>query len=501
MTKYLYQMMNFMTYRKVLYFCIVLMMISGIAAGSDRGVIVGFKKPVDRSDDDFINGHGGKVEKNFRVINAASAKIPEENIEIMKKDPRVEYIINDTVFQAADEYASSWGVQHINSQLVHNQNINGSGVKIAVLDTGIDYNHEDLMNNYKGGIGFVQDFNGNVNPSNFDDSYNSHGTHVAGTIAAENNGIGVIGVAPKAHIYAVKVLDGGGFGMASWIISGIEWAIGNGSNIISMSLTSTENNTAVLDAVNAAYNSGILLVAAAGNTNGGSVTYPAAYDAVIAVTATDVNDQKATFSPIGPKIEVAAPGVNIYSTIRTGSGSGGNNYGSMRGTSMATPHVAGMAALIYSTNFNDVNGDGFYNNKDVRLLLHNTKDLGITGRDDTFGYGLVDAQMAVFGTVPELPTFNLTLKIVKKDPVKGEQRVNLSKGNYSVNIHNINLKKVVMKVYKNGIDQKSLYQEFKLKHKNNDVNFDLIIDNESEVVFIPYGKKGSIGHVEIKTLQ
>ena len=184
---------------------------------------------------------------------------------------------------------------------VHNQNIIGTGVKIAVLDTGIDYNHPDLAGNYKGGYNFV---NNNTDP--WDDNCLSyfktcHGTHVSGTIAAEHNGIGVAGVAPGSSIYAVKVLDGGGFGAASLVVSGIEWAKNNGMNIISMSLGSTENNTAVLDAVNAAYDSGILLVAAGGNTGGGPVSYPAAYDSVIAVTAIDQNGQKASFSPIDPE--------------------------------------------------------------------------------------------------------------------------------------------------------------------------------------------------------
>ena len=151
------------------------------------------------------------------------------------------------------------------------------------------------LETYKGGYDFVYN-----DPDPWDDNCLSyfktcHGTHVSGTIAAEHNGIGVVGVAPGASIYAVKVLDGGGFGAASLVVSGIEWAVNNNMNIISMSLGSTENNTAVLDAVNAAYNSGILLVAAAGNTNGGPVSYPAAYDSVIAVTAIDQNGQKSKF--------------------------------------------------------------------------------------------------------------------------------------------------------------------------------------------------------------
>jgi uncharacterized repeat protein (TIGR01451 family) len=260
-----------------------------------------------------------------------------------------------------------------------------------VLDTGIDYNHPDLAGNYKGGYDFV-----NNDPDPWDDNCLSyfktcHGTHVSGTIAAEHNGIGVVGVAPGSSIYAVKVLDVGGFGAASLVVSGIEWAKNNGMNIISMSLGSTENNTAVLDAVNAAYDSGILLVAAGGNTGGGPVSYPAAYDSVIAVTAIDQNGQKASFSPIDQKIEVAAPGVSIYSTVQSG-------YGLLSGTSMAVPHVTGLAALIFSTNYPDVNGDGKRDNKDVREIIRNTAfDAGIPGKDDVYGYGIVDVSKALLG--------------------------------------------------------------------------------------------------------
>lgn len=370
--------------------CAIIIILSGMALAADRDVIIVYNKSIGDSEKELATqSHGGEVKKDFHLINAVSARIPEEKIEEMKKDTRVAYIVNDTIFRMTDEYSSSWGVQYIGSQQVHNQNIIGTGVKIAVLDTGIDYNHPDLAGNYKGGYNFV--FN-NTDP--WDDNCLSyfktcHGTHVSGTIAAQHNGIGVVGVAPGASIYAVKVLDASGFGAASFVVSGIEWAVNNNMNIISMSLASTENNTAVLEAVNAAYNTGVLLVAAAGNTNGGIVSYPAAYDSVIAVTAIDQNGQRASFSPISQKIEVAAPGVNIYSTVQGG-------YGLLSGTSMAAPHVTGVAALIFSTNYPDVNNDGKRDNKDVREIIRNTAfDAGIPGKDDIYGYGLVDASEAL----------------------------------------------------------------------------------------------------------
>lgn len=405
-----------------LYTCAIIVILSGIALAADRDVIIGYHKPVGASENENVQSHGGTVKKDFHLIDAISASVPEDKIEEMKKDSRVKYVVNDTIYRITDEYSSSWGVRYIGSQPVHNQNINGTGVKIAVLDTGIDFTHPDLTGSYKGGYDFV-----NNDPVPWDDNCHEggfgnvcHGTHVSGTIAAEHNGFGVVGVAPGASIYAVKVLDGGGGGSASSIISGIEWANNSGMNIISMSFGKDENNTAMLDAVNAAYNSGILLVASGGNTYGGSVVYPAAYDSVIAVTAIDQNGQKADLSPKGQKIEVAAPGVNINSTICITANAFATSclqegYGLLSGTSMAAPHVSGEAALIFSTNFPDVNGDGHRDNKDVRQIIDNTAfDTGVPGRDDIYGYGIVDVSKALLG----ISTYdNADLSITKDDGI------------------------------------------------------------------------------------
>lgn len=485
--------MNKKQLKLIIYSCIILIMINGIAfAGADRDVIIGFKKSVGQSEEALIHSHGGIAKKSFHLIPAIAAKVPEGEIEKMKKDSRIAYIENDAIFKMADEYSSSWGVQYIGSQSVHNQNINGTGVKIAVLDTGIDYNHEDLNSNYKGGYDFI---NNDSDP--WDDNCLSflktcHGTHVSGTIAAEHNGIGVVGVAPASSIYAVKVLDGGGFGYASLVVSGIEWAVTNKMNVISMSFASSENNTAVLDAVNAAYDSGILLVAAAGNTDGGPVLYPAAYDSVIAVTAIDQNAQRASFSPIGQKIEVAAPGVSINSTVQGG-------YGLLSGTSMAAPHVTGVAALIFSTNYADVNGDGKRDNKDVREIIRNTAfDAGIPGKDDIYGYGIVDASNATLG-YPAPSEIELTIVRTNGKPGNEAKNVSLLQGNYSVTIVNANLTKLDMVVYENGVVRKDLSSKYQF-NGSNEIKFELQVNSEFEVVFVPYGNPFSVGYVTIKRL-
>lgn len=399
--------------------CAIIIILSGMALATDRDVIIGYHKPVGVSENEHIQSHGGKVKKDFHLINAISAKIPEDKIEEMKKDSRIKYIVNDTIYWITDEYSNSWGVQYIGSRPVHVQNINGTGVKVAVLDTGIDYTHPDLDGNFKGGYDFTYN-----DPDPWDDNCHQpygvcHGTHVSGIVAAELNGIGVVGVAPGAGIYAVKVLDGGGGGSASSIISGIEWAKNNGMNIISMSFGKNENNTAMFDAVNVAYDSGILLIASGGNTGGGLVLYPAAYDSVIAVAAIDQNGINASFSPKDQKIEVAAPGVGINSTICIIADAAATHclqegYGFLSGTSVAAPHVAGIAALINSTNFPDVNGDGKRDNKDIRQIIDSTAfDAGISGRDDIYGYGIVDASKALLG----ISDTNADLSITKDDGV------------------------------------------------------------------------------------
>jgi subtilisin len=469
--------------RIFLIFCAI-SMISGIALAADHDVIIGFHQPPGLSEKALIHDHGGVVKNSFHLIPAIAAKLPENNIEKLKKNPRVAYIEDDKIFKAAaDEYTSSWGVQHIGSNVVHAQGINGTGVKIAILDTGIDYNHPDLDGNYKFGYDFVF---GDTDP--FDDSYNSHGTHVAGIIVAENNGIGVVGVAPNAEIYALKVLEGGGFGFSSWIISGMQWAVDNNMDIVSMSIEGPED-AALHEAVDKAYNAGLLLVAAGGNyrTGTGPVKYPAAYDSVIAVTATDAADHNASFASIGPEIELGAPGVGISSTIKGG-------YGFMDGTSMAAPHMTGVAALIISKGIPDVNGDGVNNNTDVRLKLQMTaRDLGVSGWDNIYGYGLVDAQMAVLG----VSDIELTLIRTNGPADKDAQKVPISPGYYEITIHNSDLTKLDMEVRENGVIRKDLSSKFKFNHSDN-VNLQLNVDSTVSVEFIPYGSQGSTGHVTIR---
>lgn len=355
-------------------------MVPPFAHSADKSVIVGFRNHPRHSERAIIHGAKGIIKRTFNLIPAMVVTLPEEEIPGLFSNSTVTYIQENVVYRAADEYTESWGVVHIGANQAHISGNKGTGIKIAVIDTGIDYNHQDLDDNYAGGWNCIGN---NADP--FDDSDNSHGTHVAGIIAAEENGIGTIGVAPEAEIYAVKVLDQAGNGTLESVVAGIQWAANNGMDIANLSLEGPDV-LPLQDACNAAYyNAGVLLVAAGGNTSGGAVRYPGGYSTVIAVTATTSADQRAFFSPIGSLLELAAPGLNIFSTVA------GGGYGFISGTSQASPHVAGAAALFFLTNPVDENGNGTIHDE-VRELLQTTAiDLGEPGRDTIYGFGLVNA--------------------------------------------------------------------------------------------------------------
>jgi subtilisin len=258
----------------------------------------------------------------------------------------------------------------------------GRGIKVAVLDTGIDWTHPDLAANVKGAVSFV--------PGQTAMDGNSHGTHCAGTIAATINGSGVVGVAPEAWLYAVKVLSNSGQGQWSWLISGLSWCVQNKIQIASMSLGGGSAPAALETMCNAAFNSGVLLVAAAGNSGPGmnSVGVPGKYRNVIAVSAIDGANVIAPFSSRGPEVELSAPGVQVLSTIP------GGGFGLKSGTSMACPHVAGGAAVVWGAH-------RFASNVQIWNLLASAADnLGPPGWDPLYGYGRLDVDQAALAMVP-----------------------------------------------------------------------------------------------------
>ena len=349
-------------------------------------VIIGFKEKPNQADEDTIRGLGGETRHTYNIIDAKAVEIPEQAIDRIKKNPRVAYVEEDVEVYALEE-TLPWGVDRIDAELVHPAN-KGTGVKVAIIDSGIDKDHPDLEANIKGGVNFVSTPPWKpADPDKWDDD-NGHGTHCAGTVAAVDNEEGVIGVAPEAYLYGVKVLGKTGSGYVSDVIAGIDWSVTNNMQIISLSLGGGDLES-MESACDEANNAGIVVVAAAGNSGpeDDTVIYPAKYESVIAVSATDNTDTIAAFSSRGPEVELAAPGVSILSTYPGG-------YATASGTSMACPHVAGTAALVIASGITDGN-DNDWINDEVRARLQSTADdLGATGLDNWYGHGLVDADEA-----------------------------------------------------------------------------------------------------------
>jgi subtilisin len=301
-----------------------------------------------------IEASGGRVLAQIPLIDVLVAEIPETALPGLQHNPNVRFIEEDPAGAVwTQEDTLVYGVDNINAEVVWGGAENatnviprkgGAGVNVAVIDTGIDCGHADLTANCGTGINYVS-----KGKDPFDD--HGHGTHVAGIIAARDNGIGVIGVAPEATLYAVKVLDANGSGSWSSVANGIVWATQHGMDVINMSLGGTSISQAVADAVQAASDAGVLVVSAAGNSGCcDTVLYPAKLPESMAVAAVDANDQRASFSSTGVEVDVAAPGVAILSTVPTGSCKlcDASGHRTLSGTSMATPHVAGAAALLIS---------------------------------------------------------------------------------------------------------------------------------------------------------
>lgn len=258
-------------------------------------------------------------------------------------------------------------------------------VAIAILDTGIDSNHVDF---HYGGADNLQYSkirkSANFTTSSTVEDVRGHGTHVAGTVAAgTDNGRGVAGTCPSCVLYNGKVLGDDGSGAWSWVANGITWATDNGAQVINMSLSGSSGSRTLRSAVDYAWNNNVVIVAAAGNNGSSTPRYPAYYSNVIAVAATDHNDDKASFSNYGSWVDVAAPGVNILSTTVD------DTYGTKSGTSMATPHVAGLAGLLWSTGYGTTNSA-------VRNQLEGAAD-AIDGTGSSWTHGRINACQAVGG--------------------------------------------------------------------------------------------------------
>ncbi|MCH9816952.1 MAG: S8 family serine peptidase [Actinomycetia bacterium] len=270
----------------------------------------------------------------------------------------------------------------------------GAGIKVAVVDSGVAGSHPDLSGQITSGADFVVDQSGNT-PNTSD--ANGHGTHVAGVIAAvAGNGVGVAGLAPAARIIPVRVLDANGSGFSSDVADGIIFAADQGADVINLSLGGTQSSS-VGAALEYAQGKGVTIVAAMGNEKqrGNPTTYPAADPETIAVAATDEAQQVAAFSNTGNHVDVAAPGVGILSTVPDTS------YARFNGTSMATPHVAALAALVLAR-------EPGLTPEQIRSRIADTAvDIGAQGWDSSSGSGVIDPAAAT-GKAPAPPSASPT---------------------------------------------------------------------------------------------
>lgn len=341
-----------------------------------------------------------KLHYDFQRIDTFVLTVPESEVEAFKKNPNVEMVhddvprypqyIVDSVKRRklqSDGEVTPYGVDLVQAKEVWALGARGKGVTVCIVDTGVDEAHEDLV----GVTGVVDDL------LPFGSDGVGHGTHCAGTVAAAENGKGVVGVAPDASIYSVKVFsDSGGFAYSSGILGAAQECVENGADIISMSLGGPLPNIfEILGFRQLLKDNGVISVAAAGNSGNGMWSFPASYPGVVSVAALDKEKKIAPFSQSNRQVDIAAPGVDVYSTFPMEAPcsicerANEYEYGTISGTSMATPHVAGVLALLKSFK-PDATPEEL-----IDAMQSSAEDLGSTGKDKDFGHGLVQAFAAV----------------------------------------------------------------------------------------------------------
>lgn len=382
---------------------------SGGQGGAQRptmeDVFIRFRNRPGPPEEALVRSVGGTVRHRYTIVNAIAARVPSQAIQGLRNNPNVEVVEPDIEAQAIHrdappgEVRNAWGVDRLDAEVLHDGGILGTGVRLAIVDSGSGP-HPDLdgaIVERVNCIGVSPCQKGDRSSSVGADD-NGHGTHVAGTAAAvRQNGFGgVVGMAPGAQLISCKALGSSGGGAYSDVVKCLEHvamtgevtATGRKLQVANFSLGSSQDpGTVVRDAFENAYtNFNVLIIAAAGNSGnqagrGDNVIYPAKYASVVAVAATDSNDRRASFSSTGPDVEVSAPGVQVWSTHLN------NGYGFLSGTSMASPHAAGAAALRASQS------GALANASTLRSELRhasNVKDLGAGGKDNHFGWGLID---------------------------------------------------------------------------------------------------------------
>ncbi len=384
-------------------------------------VIIGLQQQPGPNEQALVRAFGATIRHVYWLVPAIAAEVPQSAIQALRNNPTVTRVDADVpVYEIDAELDAAWGVKRIGAGLVHDGGNKGGGVKVCVIDSGVDYTHPDLADNFLSGYDFV-----NADNDPFDDR--GHGSHVTGTLLARDNNAGVVGVAPDAWVLAYKILDQNGQGFISDAVAALQECITAGGQVTNSSFgTQSDPGATVKDAYDAAEGLGLVNVAAAGNRTSlfgtcTTVAFPARYGSVIAVTSVDSNSKIANTSCRGPEAELAAPGVNINSTVPTGSCAycASSGYRTLSGTSMASPHVAGVAALVIASGISDANGNGRTNDEVRQRLQLTADDLGTAGRDSNYGYGLVDADEAAPPAPPSPPAApsNLTATAVSSSRI------------------------------------------------------------------------------------
>ncbi len=315
-----------------------------------------------------------------RLEQASTVRYVEEEVGVgFPESARA--VASESVPASTEEQHSPWGCNRIGAVPIHGANVTGRGVDIAIIDSGIDSDHPDIQSNLGEGYATTSCSDDECQQEWDDDHL--HGTHCAGVVGALDNGEGVIGVAPDVTLHAVKVMSAAGSGSGSDIADGIVWAADNGCEIANVSLGTDSPSETVREAIKYATENGTLVVAAAGN--GGPCSdclhYPGAYDETLCVGAINQEEELAEFSLTGDAVDIVAPGAEIPSTVLDGE------YEAFSGTSMATPHVVGAAALLISA--------GLTPGQAKQRLLKTAKDIGLAENEG--GNGLVDCKAALNG--------------------------------------------------------------------------------------------------------
>lgn len=345
---------------------------------STQRYIVKYKNSEQATMSAAVSEEGGQVKRRLNKHKMISADLSKAALKKLRSRKDVEFIEVDPKRYLLAE-SVPYGITMVQADQV-SDSLTGS-MTVCITDTGYSLGHEDLPTS--GVTGDDNDGLGNDSGNWFEDGH-GHGTHVSGTIAGlSDNDLGVVGVNPSGNlnIHMVKVFDNSGlWAYGSDLVAAVDQCVAAGAKVISMSLGGGAPSSAEEAAFENAATNGVLAIAAAGNDGNSSLSYPASYDSVMSVAAVDSNGDKAGFSQFNEQVEIAAPGVAVLSSLP------GNTYASWDGTSMATPHVAGVAALVWS-HYPSCTRD------EMRQAINKSaEDRGSVGRDNNYGHGIVKAK-------------------------------------------------------------------------------------------------------------